>query len=277
MKNSLQNVQARQQQILEQLQSGKLLYIRDLSRHFNVSEVTIRRDLNALEHTAQLKRVFGGVRMSQEPEELPNSEPELNLSSPGLFSQRILTRQALHAEEKDLICKKVATLLENDEIVFMNSGTTVLYLLRYVANKHLHVFTNNAAIALVERPADVEMTITGGEHFVRTQSMVGSIAKDSLSRVIATSCILGVSGISAANGITTTLHQEREINNIMLHNCEGKHIVAADPSKIGRSHSFITCPIQDIDILVTLSTADEEEIRKIQDCGVQVIFADQPD
>ena len=83
--------------------------------------------------------------------------------------------------------------------------------------------------------------------------------------------------ISAANGITTTLHQEREINNIMLHNCEGKLHCAADPSsKIGRSHSFITCPIQDIDILVTLSTADEEEIRKIQDCGVQVILPISP-
>ncbi len=91
-------------------------------------------------------------------------------------------------------------------------------------------FPTTTAIALVERPADVEMTITGGEHFCHAVH-VGSIAKDSLSRVIATSCILVSAVISAANGITTTLHQEREINNIMLHNCEGKHIVAADPQQ----------------------------------------------
>ncbi len=274
MKNSLQNVQARQRQILERLQPGELLFVRDLSQDLQVSEVTIRRDLQALEKAGLVERVFGGARLlaPEKPEEAP--EPPLPDVMHALYSRSLLARQARHGAEKDRICKRVAALLENDEIVFMNSGTTLLYLMRYVANKHLHIFTNNAALALVERPPDVELTITGGEHYVRTQSMVGSIAKETLSRVIATSCILGVNGISAGSGITTSLHQEREINNMMLQNCHGKHIVAAHPNKIGRSHCFITCPIQDIDILVTLSTANAEELRKIQDCGVQVIFAD---
>ena len=276
MKNSLQNVQARQRQIVERLQSGETLFVRGLSEDLQVSEVTIRRDLQALEKGGLVERVFGGARLlppdKKEAQAMESSLPDFMNS---LFSKSILTRQALHAVEKDLICQKVAGLLESDEIVFMNSGTTLLYLMRYVANKRLHVFTNNAALALIDRPADVELTITGGEHYVRTQSMVGSIVKDTLSRVIATSCVLGVSGISAASGITTSLHQEREINNMMLQNCEGKHIVAADPSKIGRSHSFITCPIQDIDILVTLSTANAEELRRIADCGVKIIFADE--
>lgn len=271
MKNSLQNVQARQHQILDQLQNGELVYVRDLSRVLHVSEVTIRRDLQALENRGLVKRVFGGARLAApaQDEAAPAPRPEGSL-----FSQNLLTRQMYRAAEKDLICRKVATLLEDDEIVFMNSGTTLLYLMRYIANKNLHVFTNNAAMALVDRPADVELTITGGEHFVRTQSMVGSIAKNTISKVIATSCILGVRGISATSGITTSLHQETEINNMMLHNCTGKHIVAAGPNKIGQCHNYITCDIQDIHILVTLSSADPEEIRKIADCGVQVIFAD---
>ena len=62
---------------------------------------------------------------------------------------------------------------------------------------------------------------------------------------------------------------------MMLRQCSGKHIVAADPSKVGRCHSYITCDIHDIDILVTLSNADAEELRKIADAGIQVIFADE--
>ena len=174
MKNSLQNVQARQRQILERLQPGELLFVRDLSQDLQVSEVTIRRDLQALEKAGLVERVFGGARLlaPEKPEEAP--EPPLPDVMHALYSRSLLARQARHGAEKDRICKRVAALLENDEIVFMNSGTTLLYLMQYVANKHLHIFTNNAALALVERPPDVELTITGGEHYVRTQSMVGS-------------------------------------------------------------------------------------------------------
>ena len=71
----------------------------------------------------------------------------------------------------------------------------MLYLLRYVANKHLHVFTNNAAIALVERPVTWKPGPLPAENtFVTHLTMVGSIAKDSLSRVIATYLHSGVSG-----------------------------------------------------------------------------------
>ena len=270
MKNSLQNVDARRQKILDLLKENNTMYVHDLSRKLQVTEVTIRRDLDQLGAENKIERFHGGVKLAPNPAvSTPIPESALTLS-PGLIK-----RQQENAWQKDLICRRVAELLEPGELVFMNSGTTVLYLLNHIAGKNLSIFTNNAAMAMVDRPIDTELTITGGEHFLRPQSMVGAIAKNTLSQVIATKCILGVSGISVASGITTTLYQETEINNLMLKRCQGKRIVAADPSKINRSHRFITCDIHAIDILVTLSDADEEEIEKIQNSGVEVIFADR--
>ena len=89
----------------------------------------------------------------------------------------------------------------------------------------------------------------------------------------ATVCVLGVNGISAEDGITTSLYQETEINDAMLNRCRGKRIVAADSSKVGRTLNFISAPIDKIDMLVTTARADPAEIEKLKARGVEVLLS----
>lgn len=88
-------------------------------------------------------------------------------------------------KQKHLIAKSVAELIGPGENEFINSGTTGLYLLNYIAGKNVRIVSNNAAIPLLNRSADSKLTITGGEHFVRTQSFVGPVAKSIITSAFA--------------------------------------------------------------------------------------------
>ncbi|MDO4573224.1 MAG: DeoR/GlpR transcriptional regulator, partial [Clostridia bacterium] len=90
-------------------------------------------------------------------------------------------------------------------------------------------------------------------------------------RVYATKCILGVNGITAEDGITTSIHQETSINSLMLRRCKGERIVVADSSKVGHSYDFISASIDMIDCLITDSDADEADLERLRAAGVKVL------
>lgn len=269
-------IKERQNQILQELAKEGTVYIVDLCKKCSVTDMTIRRDLSRLEEKGLLKRFHGGARqIAVDASHTADRDMQARKRNPNpnmvnAISERI-TRNAV---QKDSIAKKAAELIDSGEVIFLNSGTTGLYLLQYLEGKNVRIVSNNAAMALVDRPADTELTVTGGEHFTRTQSFVGPVAKNTLMNVVATKCLLSVNGISGANGITCSSLQETEINNLMIQRCRGKRIVIADGSKVGASFCFISCQISDIDILVTDRSADAEELERLRTCGVDVILAD---
>ena len=267
-------IKERQNQIIEELDREGTVYTADLCKKCNVTDMTIRRDLSHLEEKGVLKRFHGGAKRVFDSSQAGTPHGEVQYIKNPSVVNTISDRVTRNATRKDCIAQRAAELIEPGEVIFLNSGTTGLYLLRYLEGKNVRIVSNNAAIALVDRPADTELTITGGEHFTRTQSFVGPVAKNTLMNVVATKCLLSVSGISRANGITCSSLQETEINNLMIQRCQGKRIVIADGSKVGASFCFISCQIRDIDILVTDRSADEEELEKLRSSGINIILAD---
>ena len=172
------------------------------------------------------------------------------------------------------IAQCAADLLENGDIVFINSSSTALMVYSCIQGKSLVIVTNNCnALALPNNPC-VELILTGGEMIGNKQALVGELAMNPLTKITASKCILGTNGISAMAGISSNKIQETAVNRLMLKKCNGPKILVADGSKIGHEDNFAYAEINDITHLITDLTADDEELAKIRRAGVAVTIVD---
>ena len=135
------------------------------------------------------------------------------------------------------------------------------------------IITNNAKAINMPRDPLVELVLTGGEVNDRKQSLVGDFAIHTLSKVSATKCFVGASGISAEGGVTTSVLQETAINDLMLNRCNGKRIVVADSSKVGKENNFVSSESRRITHLITDSDADPASVEALKRIGVEVVLA----
>ncbi len=260
MRNSDSIVHTRRQNIIKLLRSNGRLSIKDISDAFSVSDITIRRDLEVLESQNLVERSHGSVTLHKNL--LEESTPKFD------------DKSTIFTAEKERIARVAALRIQEGDVIFVNAGTTVLYLPKYIRVPHVRIVTNNACMATAEGQDNIELFITGGERYPKTQSLVGDMAIYSLSRINANKCILSVNGITAEQGITSSYYMETSVNFTMLSRCSGERIVIADSSKIGRVFSFVSAGIDLVDTLITDAGADKEELAKLERAGVSVVIAE---
>lgn len=261
MKQSKAVVQHRRKELLRLLETKSNLNVLETSQLLNVSPITIRRDMQALENMDLLQRYHGGAK--------PVTNEE---SAPPQFAYR----GQLQMQQKRLIAKVVSEMVMEKQTVFLNAGSTTLSVIERLLKKPVRIITNNAqAISLWDGSSKAELILTGGEYYDRNRSFLGNLATQLLSKVYADLCVLGVNGIHSNSGVTTYTYQETLLNELMITRCNGKRIVAADGTKVGHVYCFPSTAIENIDILVTDSSADPEELAAIAECGVEIILADQ--
>ena len=171
---------SRQQQILELTQNSQQVTVSDLSHHFGVSEITIRRDLHQMAEQGLLQRAHGGALANRAaPPEPP-----------------YLQRRIEQAEEKRRIGRAVADLIEDEETLFLSSGTTVLEVIPHLRSRNLTVITNSLLIlnALADAPS-INLIGLGGVLRPSEMSLIGHITEQALSEVRADKVILGIRAI----------------------------------------------------------------------------------
>ncbi|MHB8963531.1 MAG: DeoR/GlpR family DNA-binding transcription regulator [Saccharofermentanales bacterium] len=257
MKNSKGVVYKRQQHILQHLRNYQSARIDELSELLDVSPITIRRDLEIFEKKGIVTRFHGGASL--------NSARAMEDSEVQDETRTLLLPQ------KQAIARYAASLVETGDTIFINSSSTCLMMLQYLVNKRVIVITNNGKALLAQRSPMVELVLTGGEVHERKDSLVGDIAMQAISRIIANKTFIGVSGISASSGITTSVLQETAINELMMKRCDGNCYVLADHTKIGRQHNFFSGPIHMVSTVITDSDADADEIARLENKKIKVI------
>lgn len=255
MNQSKSVIQNRQHKLLDYIRTNKTLSVTEASRLFNVSQLTIRRDFNLLEEKNLIVRFHGGAAFNNS-----FSDHEIYLEE----------KKSLNEHIKDCIGKYVASLIAEGSTIFLNSGTTTLAVLRHLNDKKVRVITNNALAPSSVWSDSIELILTGGECRNRSKSLVGGFATDVINKVYSNYCILGANGISDI-GTTTSVYSETQVNEAMVNRCDGKVIIVADGSKVGKSHNFFSVPSNKIDILVTDSTANPDELKKTADQGIEII------
>jgi DeoR/GlpR family transcriptional regulator of sugar metabolism len=245
----------RHKKILEMLYRAKSVSADELAAEFGVSKITIRRDLDALAGHKLLERTRGGA--------ISVSSPRLE----ELFEEKDHTAK----KEKDLIGRYVASLIAENETVFVNAGSTTLEVIRHLHGKKVRVVTNNAACLSLDLDPQLELIMLGGEYRPHSRSLVGDLTITGLHSIFSSVTVLGINGVSIKKGCTTAVHQETSVNRAMIENSSGKVIVVADHTKMNSVSSFLTCPLSQIDLIVTDWMTPPLFCQELEESGLRVV------
>ena len=227
----------RRKLIQEYLTAHKIASIADLSGMVESSEATIRRDLEWLENEGLLERTYGGAILNQ----------RINLESD--YEQRATS----FPEEKRLIGEHAASLIEDGDIVFINSGTTTAQIFHHIPkDAHITVFTNNTIAAFeISDDIEYEIVLLGGRLNNKVNAVTGSLTIGYLSQIYADKTFVGVDGISLKFGCTVPTNAEAEIVRMMIARTRGLVAVATDHSKWGVVSNFEVAKVDQIHKLIT--------------------------
>jgi DeoR/GlpR family transcriptional regulator of sugar metabolism len=238
-------VESRQVRILEELQNRGSLRVADLAEIFQVSDMTIRRDLDRLHHRGLLKKVHGGA--------MPIGH---STEEPGFESKRPMQRT-----EKLAIARTAAGLIEEGNSIALSAGTTTWYLAEAIADiTDVTVVTNSTNIALElnrNRRYGGEIILTGGIFRTPSDALVGPVVDASIESLNVDILFLGVHGMDANAGFTTPNLAEAQTNKAMISRAH-RLVVLADHTKWGVVGLCSMAPLSAATTLVTDSKLDDE-------------------
>ncbi|MEG1806462.1 MAG: DeoR/GlpR family DNA-binding transcription regulator, partial [Clostridia bacterium] len=189
-------------------------------------------------------------------------------------SPKFKSKESMNYSQKVQIAKVVASLINDNDTVFINAGTTTFEVIRELSKKPIKIITNSVPAPSLFENSPSRLISTGGEFNAKNQSFTGDLATSIVNKIYASACVLGVNGFSSTDGITTADYLETMINELFLKRCKGLKIVAADGSKIGKTFCFTSASLSYIDILVTDSSANRDELAKFKELGIKIIIAD---
>lgn len=219
--------------------------IDELCEAFSVSKNTIRRDLNALEARGHIAKVYGGVTA---------------ITSPGAVPTPV--RSSLHSADKSLIGRLAADEVEDGDTIFIDSGTTTLCMLKFLATKkRITVVTHSlGALAEASKYENLNVISLGGIYSRPTDSFVGLSAFEALSTMKINKAFMAATGISVENGMMNTTFLEAEIKRGIVQ--RAAHIfLLADGSKLNRDAVITFCRLEDLAGFVTDRRPPEEYVR----------------
>ncbi len=252
----------RRRKIAEQVQQAGSVTVADLCERFDVSEMTIRRDLRDMDREGLLRRVHGGAVST-----LGRSyEPPLQ------------TRAATNPAAKQAIGRKAAAMINDGDSIALDIGTTTLEIARALEGKHnLTIITAslpiaNEIVSNLSLSSDVRLILTGGVVRAGELSMIGSIATHTYEEFHVDKAFIGVGGISVADGLTEYNLEDAIVKKPMIDNAHLR-IVVCDASKLGRTTFASVAPLSSVDVIVTDAAADQLLLEELENQEVEVVVA----
>jgi DeoR/GlpR family transcriptional regulator of sugar metabolism len=244
----------RLQIILKMLDTDQRVSSVQLAEILNVSDDTIRRDLNELAENGLLKKVHGGA--------IPKSP------SPYKLTERI---NILH-EEKIILAQKAQQFFKDGQVIILDNGSTNMEVARLMSpNLKATVFTTSIPIAqiLCEHP-NIDLFMLGGKVFKDAQNTHGTEVIELLSRIRADIFLLGVCGMHHQIGVTMPDWGESVVKRKMTE-ISAKTIALVTADKLNTAESFVVCSYQQIDVMLTDDTISEIQLVDYQGVGVEVL------
>ena len=246
----------RQLRIRELLETQEFVDLETLCRQLDASESSIRRDLSELEQQRVLKRVHGGALAIKPRDQLLD------------FSWQ----STRNAAEKQRIAKVAAAMIEDEQTVILDGGSTTAAVAAELANRSLHIITNSLAIAeIFKNSRQIEVILTGGYLYPRLEIMLGPLCESTLAGVAADVLIMGIGGITEvglSNNITLLVGSERKMIEVAR-----KVIIVADHTKFGKPAMVHLAPIDIVDIIVSDEGLAPEYRQMLQAKGIQIVLA----
>ena len=247
---------ARKNEILSILQKEQRVLVAELSQRYNVTEETIRRDLEKLEKEGFVKKTYGGAVLNK------NSTLDMPLK----------IREKTNRKEKQKIAQKVASMVEEGECIMLDSSSTSLMIAQELKKKKkLTVITNSVEVLIELSGCDgIKAISTGGILRDSSLSLVGKAAQDVLSRYNVDKAILSCKGIDIEKGVTDSHEMEADVK-ICMRSRAKTTILAADSSKMGNVFFVKVMDLSEGDILVMDRAPKKEWVTYLEKRGVQLV------
>ncbi len=248
----------RRLQIAAQLRRDARVRVEDLASQFTVSGETIRRDLQVLEERGLLRRVYGGAVVQE-----------------GRSWESVLDERAVQRRDpKRAIAALAATLVEPDDTIILDLGTTVAEAARALpatfAGRALCCSLPTAA-ELTSREG-VEVHLSGGQLRRADLACVGASAEHFLDQFFADRAFIAASGVHPRAGVTTERLDEIPLRQAILRQAAQTYVLA-DSAKLGQIVVGRVCALTALTAVITDSAADPDSIRALEQAGVTVLVA----
>jgi len=253
----------RRRKILEIIQESGSTSVAELCGRFDVSEMTIRRDLRDLDREGSLRRVHGGA-----------------VSNLGRsYEPPYIVRTTRNEEKKRAIGRRAADLVLDGDSIALDIGTTTLEIARALqGRRNVTIITAslpvaNEIISRLSLKADVRLILTGGIVRSGELSMTGHIAARTYSDFHVDKAFIGVGGMSVEDGLTEYNLEDALVKKPLLQNAH-QRIVVADSSKIGRTTFASVAPLSLVNTLITDSDLPHEVLQDLQKLGIEVLLVE---
>lgn len=246
----------RRTRLLELVRSRGFAALPDLAKQLNVSQSTLRRDLDFLEESGAAKRTHGGVFYTGDSPKLPHFDE----------------RQPAQWDKKRSIAARAAELIEEGDTLLLDGGTTTYELARLLVGRRLQVVTNSLPVAnLFASDANADLVLIGGYVYPRTGVSLGPYANEMLARVNVRKTVLSVAGINERGYFNSNLLLV-ETERAMMAAAE-ETIVVADSTKFGRQSLAHLAALDAVDRLVVDGEVSGEWRERMTAAGVKLLVA----
>lgn len=247
----------RRNAILARLNSEGKVIVSDLSREFDVTEETIRRDLEKLDSEGLAKKTYGGAVANQ----------NLNMDVP--FN----VRKRANVELKQRIAESIAQLIHDGDYIMLDASSTAIHVAKCIKNrKNITLITNSVEILLELADKDGwNVLSTGGSLKQGSLSLVGTSAERMIRGYHVDLAVCSSKGIDMGMGVTESNEKDSEIKRAIFATANRK-VLAIDSTKFDRISFVRVCDIGEVDTVVTDRAPSERWVEYLKEKHVELIF-----
>lgn len=247
----------RRRQIIELLtsDSSNNVTVADLAQNLGVSVATIRRDLSQLENRELVMRTYGGASLSRPRAELT-----------------MLQRESAHTSAKRAIGQAAAQMIEDEDLIILDAGSTTEQIAVAIGNRPLSVVTNGLRVINRLAPCDqVKVLVLGGTLRGINETISGSEAEAMLSRVYARYAFVGADAIDPGRGVASRTYEQSRTKSLMMQNSATVFVVA-DSSKLTDQNFHYWSALPQAWGLITDHEADRTALERLRRAGASPII-----
>lgn len=275
----------RQQKILEQLNRNDCVKIEQLAKDFNVSNMTIYRDILQLEKSGDALRVYGGVKAANKTVSDTGTVSEEGMAQNTIPSvlkpycdSTIEERFHREIEAKRAIARVAASYVKDGDVIAIDPSTTTLHMCSYLLNRKITVVTTSMSVALqLTSSKFIDVILCGGMVRKSALSIVGSLLPSVLKQIRINKCFLSSHGFTFEHGLTDMTMEECDAKKQLLGRSNEVYVLI-DHTKVNQYSSFVVCDVEDMTRIITDSATQKIKKKKeiMQQCieaGCKVTYA----
>lgn len=249
----------RRQSIVQRLENEQIVIVSELSKALQVTEETIRKDLQKLEAQGVLRRIHGGaVPVSTDiAGELPFE-----------------LRQTQHVQEKQAIAKEAVKLIDNSDVIALDTSSTSLHIASQLQGKqNLTIITNSFHVVnALKTNSHIRVICTGGSFRPESLSFSGEVAERMLDHYAIDKAFISTRGVTIDKGLLEPHEQEARVKKKLIESV--RHVVLlCDSSKFAKTAFYPIASLEQVDVMITDNKAPESYVLHMEQLGKRVVVA----